>query len=285
MTRGSLLSPEQALALIPAIAGRGQLTPITGGLSNQVWRVDSPEGRFLLRLHNPKPANGIDRQAEHHGWQQAASAALAPRLLYWDPQDRFSLSQFVIAVPLSQPQPQAVAALLAAFHTLPALTQVRRDYARLIRLALAQLPTADPQLQHLADLASRWQQQLTVAELGDALCHHDPTAGNLLDDGQRLWLVDFEYACCGAPLFDLAAASESWPLADRQQLLTAYCQQRQVTAGAAVQRGYAAGFALHQLLALLWWLALPPRPEVDAACQRYRASLEEALAEHPFLVR
>ncbi len=36
------------------------------------------------------------------------------------------------------------------------------------------------------------------------LCHHDLHHLNILDDGERLWLVDWEYGGGGDPLFDLA---------------------------------------------------------------------------------
>src|SRR5205823_3331421 len=39
------------------------------------------------------------------------------------------------------------------------------------------------------------------------LCHNDLLAANILDDGRRIWLVDWEYAGVGHPLFDLAGVS------------------------------------------------------------------------------
>ena len=62
------------------------------------------------------------------------------------------------------------------------------------------LAGADAQLQQWTALADHWQQLVFAAGPVVGLCHHDPTAGNLLCDGERLWLVDFEYACAGAPL-------------------------------------------------------------------------------------
>ncbi len=284
MSRRSSLSPETALALIPGLPRQRQLSAMSGGLSNQVWRVDTPNGRYLLRLHNPKPAAGIDRQAERHSWQLAAAAGIAPELCYWDSEHRFSLCRYLSATPLQQPEPQAVAALLAAFHPLPPLTAERRDYAGLARQALAVLAGADAQLQQWTALADHWQQLVFAAGPAVGLCHHDPTAGNLLCDGERLWLVDFEYACAGAPLFDLAAAGEWWSAPLRAELLAHYGQLRGLTPSPALDLAYAAGYALHQLLALLWWLALPPRVEIADACERYRRSLVAHVAAYPLLV-
>ena len=48
MSRRSSLSPETALALIPGLPRQRQLSAMNGGLSNEVWRVDTPNDRYLL---------------------------------------------------------------------------------------------------------------------------------------------------------------------------------------------------------------------------------------------
>jgi thiamine kinase-like enzyme len=57
-----------------------------------------------------------------------------------------------------------------------------------------------------------------------ALCHNDLLATNILDEGHRLWLVDWEYAGLGRPLFDLAsvAANNAFPDDLDGALLCAY---------------------------------------------------------------
>lgn len=46
-----------------------------------------------------------------------------------------------------------------------------------------------------------------IAPFVPALCHNDMLPANILDDGRRVWLVDWEYAGFGHPLFDLAGVS------------------------------------------------------------------------------
>ena len=47
----------------------------------------------------------------------------------------------------------------------------------------------------------------TIAPYIPALCHNDMLPANVLDDGHRIWIVDWEYAGMGHPLFDLAGFS------------------------------------------------------------------------------
>ena len=54
--------------------------------------------------------------------------------------------------------------------------------------------------------------------------HNDLLAANLLDDGDRLWLIDWEYAGFNTPLFDLGGVASNNELdeADERWLLDAY---------------------------------------------------------------
>jgi thiamine kinase-like enzyme len=54
--------------------------------------------------------------------------------------------------------------------------------------------------------------------------HNDLLASNFIDDGRRLWLVDWDYAGFNSPLFDLSGLASNNELAAQQeeQLLDSY---------------------------------------------------------------
>ena len=54
--------------------------------------------------------------------------------------------------------------------------------------------------------------------------HHDLLPANFIDDGRKLWLIDFEYAGFGTAMFDLAGAASNAGMDDAQAalLLSAY---------------------------------------------------------------
>lgn len=277
------LSPEQALALIPGMSGDYRLQPLAGGHSNPVWRVDSAAGPRLLRLHPRQQQRAINREAEHWAWQQAAAAGIAPRLYHWDPRHRFSLSHYIQGTTLADhgtplAQVASLAALLAQLHRLDGHRLQRHDYAALALSAYTMLAQPDPQLQRLSQQARHWQQQLWQLGPPPCLCHHDPSPANILDDGQQLWLLDFEYAALGSPLFDLAAVSADWPERERQALIEAYGQHAELAAVNPL--AIAAAQALYLLLSLLWWLAHAPYGQNS---QQLRQQLAELLARHPHL--
>jgi thiamine kinase-like enzyme len=106
--------------------------------------------------------------------------------------------------------------------------RVVREYLAVARSRSAPLPGRIEWMLAQADLLE--------AALGepDALrpCHNDLLTGNFLDDGERFWIVDWEYAAMGDIFFDLGnfAAHHQLSAAARDTLLRAYFGR--VTAGA-----------------------------------------------------
>ena len=49
------------------------------------------------------------------------------------------------------------------------------------------------------------------------LGHNDLLAANILDDGKRLWLIDWEYGGFNTPLFDLAGLAGNNGLSETQE--------------------------------------------------------------------
>jgi len=93
---------------------------------------------------------------------------------------------------------------------------VARDYAaRLVEEGTRR--AAD--LPRLTQAAARLEAMVGPIDL--VFGHNDLLAGNLIDDGRRLWLIDWDYAGFNSPLFDLgnlcsnnevAPVEESWLL-------------------------------------------------------------------------
>jgi thiamine kinase-like enzyme len=69
-----------------------------------------------------------------------------------------------------------------------------------------------------------------IAPFRPVLCHNDLLPANLIDDGRRLWLVDWEYAGVGHPLFDLANVSANVALGEEREiaLLSSYRESDEV---------------------------------------------------------
>jgi thiamine kinase len=189
----------------------GRVEPIEGGLSNRAWRLDAAGGAWFARLGHPGAASlGVDRASECVLLRAAAAAGLSPEVLACEPATDLLVIRFVggaswqaADVPV-EANLRRVAALLRRLHALPVPAGVQTvSYSQQARRLAAGLPTlADEEILH--ERAERVFTRLDGRGFTPALCHHDLHHLNLLDDGRRLWLVDWEYGGLGDPLMDLA---------------------------------------------------------------------------------
>src|SRR5262245_11309739 len=96
---------------------------------------------------------------------------------------------------------------------------VIRDYARALEAGGSRMTAELPAYLALADELERVQAPLPII-----FSHNDLLPANFLDDGERLWLIDFEYAGFSTAMFDLAGAASNAGMnaEESEALLTAY---------------------------------------------------------------
>jgi len=96
---------------------------------------------------------------------------------------------------------------------------VIRDYARTLDAGGSRMRSELPRYLVLADELERAQALLPIV-----FGHNDLLPANILDDGSRLWLIDFEYAGFNTAMFDLAGVASNAGMndAESEQLLSSY---------------------------------------------------------------
>jgi thiamine kinase-like enzyme len=207
--------------------GRGTVAieRVSGGLSNHNFVVNARGASYFARVCQPRSLLGIDRRNEVVCHELASGLGIAPELIHHE--EGLLVTRFIDGKTLAPADVretrmiERVGSLLGKLHgAWDGLTgeilyfcpfQTVRTYARTAMLLKAAVP---------ADLAGvlddARQLSRRIAPFRPALCHNDLLPANLIDDGTRLWLVDWEYAGAGHPLFDLANASANIGLADDQ---------------------------------------------------------------------
>jgi thiamine kinase-like enzyme len=107
-------------------------------------------------------------------------------------------------------------------HTGPTLLfwvfQVARSYAAVLQAGGSRHAPSLPRFEAIAR-----ELEAAVGPVQLVFSHNDLLAANFIDDGKRLWLVDWEYAGFNSPLFDLGGLAsnseldrdlEAWMLED-----------------------------------------------------------------------
>jgi thiamine kinase-like enzyme len=199
---------------LPCWRGTVQVAPLVGGMTNRNYLVEDSVGKHVVRLGEDVPHHHLLRWHELAVSRAAHAAGLSPEVEYAEPGalvlgflEARTLTPEEVRGPARLP---AIVDLLKRCHRElplhlhgPTLTfwpfQVVRSYGAALR---ARGSSWAHRLPGFLSLNEDLERHLTRAPF--AFGHNDLLAGNLLDDGQRLWLIDWDYAGYSTPLFDLA---------------------------------------------------------------------------------
>jgi thiamine kinase-like enzyme len=248
----------EAIMVLPCWSGSIAIDVLAGGLTNRNFRVtDQARQRYVVRIGRDIPEHGVMRFNERAAARAAYAAGIGPEIVY--AADGILVSRFIDGTVLPPERVRdrrmlgRIAALLHRCHSEiprhfqgPALIfwvfQVIRSY-----IGLLQTRGGAPQGLNLTQLAATTERlEQAVGPVTIVFAHNDLLAANLIDDGQRLWLIDWDYAGFNSPLFDLAnlATNNELPTELEVALLDAYY-------GGPVSADARRGFAAMQCASLL----------------------------------
>jgi thiamine kinase-like enzyme len=211
------------------------LEPLSGGTTNRSWRV-LVDGRPVSVLRVPASDDdllGIDRATERRAARQAAAAELAPPVLATADSGAMLIGWVENAAPMRTDALLDPAFRLRLCETLRQLHSgplLRRqlDHAAVQRRFLAGVRDRELAFPPGYDDLPVWADQLSAVlkrrPQPAVPCHNDLSAGNVLDDSQQLWLIDFEYAADAEPAAELgnAIGMSALPNTAVEPLVTAY---------------------------------------------------------------
>ena len=226
---------EQVIAAIPAWVGREvDAEPIAAGLTNANWKVTVDGTPHFVRI--PGAATdllAVDRVNERHNTRAAATAGVGPPVLHELPEwDVFVLAwvdaRTMSIETLGAPGiPTRVAEALRQLHAGPRfrddfdMFRTTERYLRVVDERSILIPNG---YRDRLDRLPRIEAALGVHPLPTVPCHNDLLAENYLDDGERLWLVDYEYSGNNDPTFELGntCQEQGWEEARIRELCAAY---------------------------------------------------------------
>jgi hypothetical protein len=187
---------------------------ITTALVLKVWVSDRS---YLLRVEGePSP---LRNPHQYESMRIAAEAGIAPKIHHLDEAARVVVMDFIEPRPLRDYPggfgglAHALGELLRRLQTAPVFPYyvdypdiVERLFAHIRRTGLFATGLLDMHVEHLERIRQSYISGL--ARLVSS--HNDAHSGNLLFDGQRLWLIDWESACRNDPMVDLAILIDSF---------------------------------------------------------------------------
>ena len=216
---GAMEAAARRAAELPMWSGRVVPEPLGGGISNLNFTVTDAGRRYVVRVGGDIPAHNVVRSTEHAASRAAHAAGLSPAVRHWEPD--VMVLDFIEARTLGAAEVRDPANLdrLAGLlrrchHEIPRhfrgpapifwVFQVVRDYAHRLRDDASPHAAALPGL-----LTTAEELEAAVGPVEIVFGHNDLLPANILDDGARLWLVDWEYGGFNAPLFDLGGLASN----------------------------------------------------------------------------
>ena len=226
---------EARIRALPLWTGALTLTPLKGGVSNASFKVTDSTGSYVARLGGDYPFHQVSRQREAIASRAAFEAGLSPEMVHAG--DGLMVLRYVEARTYAEADVRANAGacvdILKRCHAEMGrritgqgaifwVFQILRDYGA----------TLERHGHRLAEHVPRWLRivdELEAAQLALPIVfgHHDILPTNFMDDGQRLWLIDWEYGAFGTAMFDLAsiAANNSFDQDGEKLILERYFER------------------------------------------------------------
>jgi thiamine kinase-like enzyme len=188
--------------------------PLAGGITNTNFVVEDKGSRFVVRIGDDIPVHGVMRFNELAAAKAAEAAGISPPITHHEPGAlvmRHVEGRTLAPEDIAQrPMLERILPLIRRVHREmpkhlqgPALIfwvfHVVRSYARFLNDHGSAHTSKLPRLLAVAEELER-----AVGPIEVVFGHNDLLAANFIDAGDRLWLIDWDYAGFNSPLFDLA---------------------------------------------------------------------------------
>lgn len=223
---------EKKLQKLPCWKSEVSFKPLGGGITNINYLVTDRDGdsetQYVVRIGEDIPVHQVMRFNELAASRAAFAAGISPEVIYHEAGIlvlEYIKSQTLTAEMIrAQPMLERILPLIKSCHQeLPKqfrgaalmfwVFHVIRDYASTLKEGQSQYLSLLPELLEEAQVLEEASNPAQIV-----FGHNDLLAANILDDGSRLWLIDWDYAGFNSPLFDLGGLASNNGLSEKQEV-------------------------------------------------------------------
>jgi thiamine kinase-like enzyme len=190
-----------------------EVTELAGGLTNRNYKVATPEGTYVVRISGGATgALAIDRDNEYRNSLIAAESGVGAPVYAYVPDEAALVIGFLEGRTFTDAdfgRPGVVERVAASCRRLHDgarfvndfdMFDIQRGYLAIVREHGYRLP--DGYLDFV-DAVERIRGALTVRRDPTVACNNDLLAGNFIDAGSRIRLIDYEYSGNNDACFEL----------------------------------------------------------------------------------
>jgi thiamine kinase-like enzyme len=208
------------------------VSPLSGGLTNDNYLIEAAGTKYVVRIPGRSTdLLAIDRPNEHANSRAAAQAGVGPAVLAHMPDLDVMVVEFLEGKTMSgeslrSPElARRMATSIRQLHAGPRflldfdMFRVTERYLLLCSERGIRIPDGfEGRMPTISDVA----RAMRARALPTVPCHNDLLAENYIDDGAKLWLLDYEYSGNNDPTFELANTAQECEFDD--ELRTILCE-------------------------------------------------------------
>ena len=220
---------------VELLKSRTLITELSGGLTNRNFRVDTAQGVFVARVSsNSSDLLAIDRTSEFRNSTIAGNGAVGAQVLDFLPGEGLLLISFIPGKTFGADDVAAnlprIATSLRNLHALDSfdhefnMFNTQKNYQKIVVDQGFRLPEGYVEF---APKVAEIKRAFEVLSEGLVPCNNDLLPGNFIDDGEKIWLIDYEYSGNNDACFEIGNvwAEAFLPLEALEELVSAYYGQ------------------------------------------------------------
>ena len=221
---------------IPIWVGDIEIKKLDGGITNENFFVEDKKKKYVVRLGYDIPEHLVSRSNELIASKAAAKCGISPNVVYHKEGVLildFIESKTLTDIDIKKNITKIVPIIKKIHKEIPKnifgqslifwVFHIIRNYAKFLN------DNNSLHIKILEDLLKKSYQLEEIASPFEIVFgHNDLLAANFLDDGSRIWIIDWEYAGYNSPLFDLGgmASNNNFEIEDEIILLESYFEKK-----------------------------------------------------------
>ncbi len=217
---------KKLIQSIPIWKNNIEIKTIDGGLTNQNFLVQENSNKFVVRLGDDIPEHLVSRSNELIASKAASEANIGPKVIYSD--KGILVLEYIESTTLTakdvRDKIDLIIPVLKKIHLeIPKnifgqslifwVFHVIRNYEKFLKDNKSSYTNLLPDL---LSQSAKLEKNSSPYEI--VFGHNDLLPGNFLDDGSRLWVIDWEYAGFNTPLFDLGGLTSNCDFSQKEEI-------------------------------------------------------------------
>ena len=202
------------------------ITPLSGGLTNSNFKVEVDGFPYFVRVPGASTELlAVNRENEYHNSRAAFEAGVGPEVLYHLPEYSVMVLEFLNGRTMSKDSlneagmPTRMAQTIKKLNAGPRflldfnMFRLTEYYLQICKERDIKIP--DGYLDRMSTVA-QIEKAISVKAIPTVPCNNDLLAENYIDDGNQLWLIDYEYSGNNDPTFELGNTCQEMQFNDNQ---------------------------------------------------------------------